>query len=276
MKQIVSRVISNEIISAEPHRSLGRPVAKTHLIWLENCAPIAAEAHPGQFIMAGCGDECVLRRPFSIHRVDNEGNLALLFSVLADGKGTNWLAQRKPGDNIDLLGPLGNGYSLYPKSRHLLVAGGIGIAPLYFLAQEGLRKECSVILLFGTKKPDLLNRLLTKNPLPPEIKVATTSEEDTADNKGRVTDLLTPELADWADHILVSGPMPMYRDMYAQRETLLKSKPVQVSLEGIMGCGYGVCYGCTVKTRSGLKQVCSDGPVFDIEDILWDEIASEQ
>ncbi len=86
--------------------------------------------------MVRCGEECVLPRPFSIHQVNDEC-IALFFNVWEDGKGTSWLSQRKIGDNIGLLGPLGNSFFIHPESRKLLlVAGGIGIAPLYFLAQE--------------------------------------------------------------------------------------------------------------------------------------------
>ncbi len=85
-----------------------------------------------------------------------------------------------------------------------------------------------------------------------------------------ITDLL-PGFVDWADQVFACGPMSMYRDMVRQKQELkLEGKPVQVSLEVRMG--RGVCYGCTVKTKGGLKQVCQDGPVFDLDDVLWDEL----
>ena len=88
-----------------------------------------------------------------------------------------------------------------------------------------------------------------------------------------VTDLV-PDFADWADQVFACGPMPMYRDMVMKKGKMkLEGKPVQISLEMRMGCGLGVCYGCTVKTKNGLKQVCKDGPVFDLGDILWDELS---
>ncbi|MFC2018637.1 dihydroorotate dehydrogenase electron transfer subunit [Chloroflexota bacterium] len=271
MKQIPARVISNEVILPYIARPGARTIISSHIIWLK-CPEIARDAKPGQFIMASCGGECVLRRPFSIHQVNND-DIAILFSVWEDGKGTGWLSQRKAGDNIDLLGPLGNGYSLYPGSRHLLlVAGGIGIAPLYFLAQAALKAGYTVKLLYGAQTEA---QIYPHHLLPPGIDLATATNDGTASKKGQVTTLL-PHSIDWSDQVLACGPVTMYRDMYARRKALLKSKPVQVSLEAIMGCGYGVCYGCTVKTRSGLKQVCSDGPVFDLRDIIWDEIASEQ
>ena len=85
-----------------------------------------------------------------------------------------------------------------------------------------------------------------------------------------VTDLL-PNFINWSDQIFACGPIAMYRDI-ARRYPQLKSKPVQISLEVVMGCGHGVCYGCTIRTKQGLKQVCQDGPVFDLDDILWEEL----
>jgi len=88
-----------------------------------------------------------------------------------------------------------------------------------------------------------------------------------------VLDLLMPGVADSADQVFACGPTAMYREMAQRKETLgLKGKPVQVSLEMRMGCGLGVCYACTVRTRNGLKQVCKDGPVFELDDIIWDEL----
>ncbi len=108
----------------------------TRLIWLD--APeIAKSAKPGQFVMVRCGEasDPLLRRPLSIHKVDQTGGVALLFEVV--GRGTAWLSQRVPGELVDLMGPLGNGFSVEPAAKNiLLVAGGIGIAPLAFLAQE--------------------------------------------------------------------------------------------------------------------------------------------
>lgn len=215
--------------------------------------------------MVNCGDNTLLRRPFSIHRVNKDNtSLALLFSIV--GKGTQWLSERKIGDSIDLLGPLGNGYFIAPDSRNiLLVAGGIGIAPLFFLAQEAKKPSLSIRMCFGiaTATEAILNNLLPK-----DIKCITATEDGTVGHKGIITELL-PEHIDWADQIFACGPSPMYRTMAKMPE--LKGKPCQISLEVRMGCGLGVCYGCTVKTKTGLKQVCQDGPIFELNEILWDE-----
>jgi len=236
-----------------------------YLVWL-NSAPIAPQAQPGQFIMVRCGEglEYQLRRPLSIHQLDGN-KFALLFNVV--GKGTRWLSQCQVGDNLDLFGPLGNGYSIHSGSHNLLlVAGGIGIAPLVFLAQQALTRGCSVTMLLGAPTA---SQLYPHYLLPPEVKPITATEDETAGKKGMITDLL-PDFTSWADQIFACGPSSMYQTMATQK--LQKTKPVQISLEVRMGCGLGICYGCTVKTKSGLKQVCKDGPIFDLDDISWDEL----
>jgi dihydroorotate dehydrogenase electron transfer subunit len=236
---------------------------QVHLMWLE--APyIASQAQPGQFVMAHCGEDTLLCRPFSIHQLDGK-RLALLFNVV--GRGTQWLSQRQAGDSLDLLGPLGNGYTVYPDAKNLLlVAGGIGIAPLVFLAQKALKGGCSITLLLGAQTA---TELYPKDLLLPEVKLITATEDGSAGKRGVVTDLL-PNFISRADQIFACGPTSMYQTIATQK--LLKKKPVQISLEVRMGCGLGVCYGCTVKTKNGLKQVCKDGPVFDLNDILWEEL----
>lgn len=261
MRQVVATVISNEQLWGE-HWILGhRKFLGAWLIRLK-CPDVASEAKPGQFVMVNCGKECLLPRPFSIHQV-NEDGIALFYAVLVDGKGTNWLSQRYKGETVWLFGPLGNGFSIKPHSNNLLlVAGGNGIAPLYYLAQEALKKKHSVTLLYGTADKK-------RYSVSPQIELVSATEDGSAGKRGVITDFL-PDFIGWADQIFACGPTSMYQTMAAQKR--LKTKPVQVSLEVRMGCGLGVCYGCTIKTKSGLKQVCKDGPVFDLDDVLWDEL----
>jgi len=244
-----------------------------YLIWLKS-PQIASAAQPGQFVMVRCGEDCLLRRPLSVHQVDG-GKIALLFTIA--GKGTRWLSQRQTGDNVDIFGPLGNGYTIYPDSKNLLlVAGGIGVAPLRFLAERATSQGCSVKLLEGAATASQLYKVkpaaATQYGSAGTVEPAATTEDGSAGAKGMVTDLLTPEIIEWADQVFACGPMPMYRDMAAKRHQLLKGKRTQVSLEVRMGCGLGICYACTVKTKQGLKQVCQGGPVFDLDDVLWDEM----
>jgi len=255
LKQVATPIISSSEI-----------MPGVYLIWLDS-PQIAAIAQPGQFVMVRCGEETLLRRPLSIHQLADEtgrAKLALLFTVI--GKGTQWLSQRKVGDNLDLLGPLGNGYVIHSSARNLLLlAGGIGIAPLCFLSQKTVNQGHSVKLLLGASTA---SQLYPGHLLPPETELVTTTEDGTAGKKGMITDFL-PDFIDWADQVFACGPTRMYRTMAFQN---LKTKPVQISLEVRMGCGLGTCYGCTLKTKSGLKQVCTDGPVFDLDDVLWDEL----
>ena len=237
-----------------------------YLIWLDSPG-IASTAKPGQFVMVACGEETILRRPLSIHRVNGD-RIALLFTIV--GRGTLWLSERTAGDIVDIFGPLGNGFSINPASKNLLlVAGGIGIAPLVFLTDEVAKQGKEATLLLGAQTA---SRLYPENLLPPEIELFTATDDGTVGRKGLITDFF-PEFTDRADQIFACGPLPMYKTMSQIPE--LKNKPVQVSLEMRMACGLGVCYGCTVKTRSGLKQVCKDGPVFelsDLDNINWEEL----
>jgi dihydroorotate dehydrogenase electron transfer subunit len=240
-----------------------KPMKGAHLLWLE--APqIAQTAKPGQFIMVRCGenDEHPLRRPFSIHQREGD-KIALLFNIV--GGGTQWLAQRQPSDKLDLLGPLGNGFSFsHSAKKLLLMAGGIGIAPLRFLADEAIKKGLSVTLLYGAAT---VAQLYPKLPDAVELIIAT--EDGSAGKKGMITNLL-PDFTNDVEQTFACGPLAMYRAMAQMPE--LKTKSVQISLEVRMGCGLGVCYGCTVKTKNDLKQVCQDGPIFELNDILWDEL----
>ena len=147
------------------------------------------------------------------------------------------------------------------------MAGGMGIAPLFFLAEEASKEGYSITVLIGIRTA----MVYLKRSSAIKGKFIITTEDGTDGQQGIVTDLL-PDYADRADQIFACGPVPMYRNM-ADNYPQLKSKSIQVSLEARMGCGFGVCYGCTVRTKDGLKQVCKDGPVFELKDIIWDELA---
>lgn len=253
MKQISTAIISNTEL-----------MPGVHLVCAE--APgIAAIARPGQFVMVNCGQELTLRRPLSIHQVANSNQLYFLFNTV--GKGTLWLSHCQKGDSLDLLGPLGNSFSIEPASKKmLLLAGGIGIAPLTFLAQQAISQGKSVTLLLGASTA---NQLYPQQALPGGIQTIVTTEDGSAGKKGMLTDIL-PDFIDWADQIYACGPLSMYQTIATQKQHM--EKPIQISLEVRMGCGLGACYGCSIKTRLGMKQVCHDGPVFNLEEIIWQEV----
>jgi dihydroorotate dehydrogenase electron transfer subunit len=288
-----------------------------HLMWLE--APnVARYAQPGQFVTIRCED-LPLRRPLSIHqcRLDQDSGkseVALLFRVA--GKGTVWLSQRRAGEMVDIVGPLGRGFTIpgmsSTRSRHLLlVAGGMGIAPLVFLIQHILEPPLGepsphrITLIHGASTAAQLysfdlaragasSRHDSPSPLPSEplpnhrdhprvpqgVVFVPVTEDGSAGRRGMVTDVL-PEFLDSADSIYACGPVAMYEAMAGlvghsksggMHEEQSGLKSCQVSLEVRMGCGFGACYSCTIKTRNGLRQVCRDGPVFDLEDVIWQEV----
>ena len=258
MKIEICPVISNDEITPG-----------TYLMWLES-PEIARRAQAGQFIMAACGEETTLLRPISVHSVDHD-TFALLYTVV--GKGTEWLTSLKKENSLDILGPLGNGFNVAKTPSDtlsfLMIAGGIGIAPLRFLIEK-VKPSCrQIILLQGAATA---NKLYPKELLPPEVSLTAATEDGTAGHKGLITDLI-PAFATTADEIFACGPMPMFRYLAEHQKALkLIDKPVSISLEMRMACGLGVCYGCTIRTKNGLKEVCKDGPVFNLNDVLWDEM----
>ena len=259
MKQVVAAVQSSELLSRDPDREV-------YLIRAQ--APeIAAAARPGQYLMVLCGEgqDMPLRRPLSVHRISQDGGIALLFAVV--GRGTEWLAQRREGDYIDLFGPLGNGFDVAPSSSNLLlVAGGIGIAPLVALGEQAVAAGRSVTLLIGDTTT---GRIYPEHLLPAGIETVIVTEDGSAGERGMVTDPL-PRFVPEADQVFACGPLPMYRKL-SEMGDMLGSKPVQIILETVLGCGVGACLGCTIETAHGPRLVCKDGPVFDLLDIVWEK-----
>jgi len=243
-----------------------------YLMWLD-CPQLASIAVPGQFVMVLCREQSVdvplLRRPLSIHRVDGN-RLALLYAVV--GQGTEWLAERTLGSEVDMLGPLGNNFTIDVNSQKLLiVAGGIGIAPTVALADYTLDRGYITTLLIGCRSAEhlypieRLDRAVVKG-----LNIVVVTEDGSKGRKGMVTEVLA-ELAPAADQIYACGPLPMYRAIDRNID-ILAGKPTQVCLEQMMGCGWGVCYGCTIETGAGLKKVCQDGPIFGIDDVVWNSV----
>jgi len=235
-----------------------------HLLQVRATSPI--DATPGQFAMLSCADAVFLRRPLSIHRISaDKRRMSFLFAVL--GKGTQWLAKTKQGDSIDILCPLGNGFNLSPSAKEvLLLAGGIGLAPLVFLAEKALAEDKQVTLAYGTMSSQRYHTDL----FPRGIELLEYTDDGSYGKRGLVTECI-PYYIDKASQIFACGPLPMYRALARIPE--LANKDVQVSLETRMACGVGVCYGCTIKTTFGQRQVCHHGPVFSLDSVAWDEMA---
>ena len=236
------------------------------LLAATNPAGPLPEMCPGQFAQLRIDDskETFLRRPISLHHVDYERN-EVSFLIQKAGKGTASLWLKRPGSTLNVILPLGNGFTM-PKSlneRILLVGGGVGIAPLLFMGEAMQRMGVRPTFLLGARsKSDLL--LLDKYRALGTVYV--TTEDGSEGEKGFVTQhsILQNEKF---DSIAVCGPKPMMMAMasYAKQAQI----PCEVSLENVMACGLGACLCCVEETKDGNVCVCKEGPVFDIEKLKW-------
>ncbi len=232
---------------------------------------ISSLALPGQFveIKISDSDEPLLRRPFSIHRAKGK-KIEILYEVL--GCGTKALSRKKAGGFLDIIGPLGQGFSFKPgigsKRLAILVAGGMGVAPLMFLAQKLTRRE--ILVLIGARTKEQISCEKEFKKLGCGVKIAT--DDGSRGFKGKVTELLKGILRDnemliQQAEIYSCGPRPMLKEISRISQGL--NIPAQISLEEHMACGIGACLGCVVDTKAGLKRVCKEGPVFAAEKIVW-------
>lgn len=230
---------------------------------------IAAAAQPGQFVMAACGPSLdpLLRRPFSIHRLLAPDRIQLLFRVV--GKGTGLLAESRPGQQLSLIGPLGRGFRPVARGPACLVGGGIGIAPLLFLADRLCLTSpdphpCTVLL--GAQTGAELTTL-AREFAALRCQVETATDDGSLGHRGFVTDLLAPHLAT-AQQVYICGPQPMMARIALQCQAAQVG--CQASLEAHMACGLGACLGCTVHgSDDRYRHVCKHGPVFTAEEVAW-------
>lgn len=242
-----------------------------------SCAEMAKESRPGQFVMLRISDqtwEGKLSRPFSISNVKDD-IIEIVFETV--GANTRNLAEAEKGRTLSVIGPLGNGFKIDCSAQaHLLVAGGIGIAPIPYLAIRILQEypHSKVAVLFGVRGETKL--FLTDFFKEYKIDLKISSDDGSIGEKGFVTTLLSKELDAIKDRkvaIYACGPKPMLK---ATSELALeRNVHCQVSLEEVMACGVGACLGCATKTHANsgtvYKMVCKDGPVFDAKDVIFDE-----
>ena len=235
------------------------------------CDQVYQDALPGQFVMVrGVGQASpLLRRPFSIHDLIMEGGRVTGFDILYKiiGKGTEALSRGRAGDMVDVLGPLGRGFSTRGDFRRVhMVAGGIGVAPLVFLAKHLMRQglPSSQITLFigGRSCGDLLCLEIFEH-LGIQLKV--TTDDGSAGSQCLITQPLAETLRQQKPEILFAcGPMPMLREVMAISRK--DGIPCQISIETMMACGMGACLGCAVEKRDSKEKylhACMDGPVFE-------------
>lgn len=225
--------------------------------------------HGGQFLHIKCGDGQLLRRPISVARIqwgEPEDLAALIFEVR--GEGTKWLSQRKVGDKLDVLGPLGNGFDVSREGRYLLAGGGIGVPPLMEYG-ESLKQPCAAVLGFRTKNkafPAVISRFQEHCG---QTYICT--DDGTLGRHGfvdgQVREILEKDKNFTA--VLACGPKPMLRSVAKVAAEF--GVPCQVSMEERMGCGVGACLVCAILMKDGtMKHVCKDGPVFNAEEVDWD------
>ncbi|MBC8473786.1 MAG: dihydroorotate dehydrogenase electron transfer subunit [Candidatus Omnitrophica bacterium] len=271
MKDIKAKILSNKEIAPGYFRmALDAPY-------------IARHAKPGQFVQVRCSEglEPLLRRPFSIHRIPS---IEILYEVV--GRATGILSEKHAGEFVDVLGPLGNGFTLprnteYGIRNTVLIAGGIGIAPLVFLAEKLAKKRIKTTVLMGakTKKQILCEKDLKK--IGTEVHIAT--DDGSHGCKGFVSELFqkvlratnneqrpkgVPSEVEGRTTIYACGPTPMLKCI----ADICKKQKLEclVSLEEMMACGIGACLGCAVKVKDGgYKLACKDGPVFNADEIIW-------
>ncbi len=247
-----ARVISNDEVYEN-----GR------LMWLH--APSLARAtEPGQFVMVHCsfeGGEPLFARAFSYYSVDGE-RFAILYNRV--GKGTSWLAERVPGDAVRCYGPLGNGFRIPDEpSNLLLIGGGVGIAPLVDTAQRAVAAGHHVVAMMGARNG---RGLLPASSWPREVEYVVVTEDGSVGPKGFVTRHLG-KYQEWANRIYACGPNVMFESLANELRHNGRRQLPEILMEENMPCGWGMCYGCGVFTKHGVRLCCKDGPRFNLFDV---------
>ncbi len=237
---------------------------------------------PGHFVALGVGGEgsgMLLRRAFSIHRVSADGpargTVEIVFA--AHGKGTRWLAERRRGDKLDVIGPLGRPFTLPAEPvACVLVAGGYGAAPLFMLSEQLRARGCRVDMVLGAASEDKLYGVLEARRTSSSVTV--TTDDGSFGLRGRVTDPL-PEIirAAGADVVYACGPMPMLAAVAAVAAEA--GAHSQCAVEEAMACGVGICMTCVLPVRgpdgvTRMVRSCTDGPVFRGADVRWADVGT--
>lgn len=242
MKQSLFQIVSNEALTDSVYK----------MILSGDTSAITA---PGQFVNIQLTGK-FLRRPISVCDY-NESTLTIIYKVV--GTGTEQMSAMKPGEMLNILTGLGNGYDLsLAGDRPVLLGGGVGVPPMYNLAKKliAMGKEVSVILGFNTASEIFYEQEFKALG----CKTYVTTVDGSYGKKGFVTDAL-PE---GYTYFYTCGPEPMLKAVYRATGT-----SGQMSFEERMGCGFGACMGCSCKTLTGYKRICKDGPVMKKEEILW-------
>ena len=231
-------------------------------LWLE-AGEMAETAQVGQFINIKCGEGLLLRRPISICRVEGS-KLNVVYEVR--GEGTLWMSKRQPGEELDVLGPLGHGFT-YPDGKVLVVGGGIGVPPMLNTA---IKAPQGAIACIGFRNKDKV--MLAKEFEDCCEQVYLSTDDGSLGVHSYVAGIVDTALTEHPEikAVMACGPKIMLKTVFAAAKA--HGVPCQVSLEERMGCGVGACLVCACKMAGGEhKHVCKDGPVFDAEEVSWDD-----
>ena len=209
---------------------------------------------PGQFINIRL-DGRFLRRPISVCDVFS-GGIVIIYKVV--GEGTEYMSALGRGAELDCLTGLGNGYDISKSKKPLVIGGGVGVPPMYYLTKQliAVDQQPTVILGFNKKEEIFYEDEFKALGVPVIIA--------TADGSYGVKGFVTDAMPDDYDYFYTCGPMPMFRAVEQKART-----SGQYSFEERMGCGFGACMGCSCKTKYGSKRICKDGPVLEREEIIW-------
>jgi dihydroorotate dehydrogenase electron transfer subunit len=235
---------------------------------------IVQEAEPGQFLMVRIRTDTppLLRRPFSLFSAEDK--IGEIFFQIT-GLGTRLLSEKREGDFIDIIGPLGKGFTVDKDIHQIpfaLIGGGRGIAPLYFLAQKLSRAGGVVRVYYGGKSIDDLpvrERFSTV-----DVSLTCTTEDGSMGTQGQITEIFEADLDKdlSVSRIYACGPELMLRKI--AELAAAQAIPAEISLESMMGCGFGACWGCVKKIREnegiGWHKICEEGPVLKAEDVFWE------
>ena len=210
---------------------------------------------PGQFVNIKINN-LYLRRPISVADYDST-TMTLIYKAI--GEGTTALSEAKPGTEFDILTGLGNGYTVRGE-KPLLIGGGVGVPPLYGLAKRLARRGTKAVIVMGFGSADEVFYEKEFADLGHEVRI--TTMDGTAGKKGLVTDVMAD--IDY-DYFYSCGPEPMLKAVYKATHT-----NGQFSFEERMGCGFGACMGCSCKTITGSRRICTEGPVIEKTELIWE------
>lgn len=236
----------------------------TYVTWF-HAPELASGVSPGQFLMMHCSNDRrdpYFARAFSYHRIDGE-RFAILYAVV--GRGTAFLASLTGGDIVQAYGPLGKGFRL-PGERGnlLLLAGGVGVAPMVDTAERAVAAGHAVVAMMGARSAA---GLLPAGHWPADVEYITVTEDGSSGLAGRVTEALG-EYQPWASRIYACGPNAMFRSLAEVLRHNGRHQRPEILMEEHMPCGWGMCYGCAVFTRRGVRLCCKDGPRFNLFDVF--------